>query len=130
MLAYRFGRRFFFSSRRRHTRFKCDWSSDVCSSDLRKRERPDVDVEAPYRWTLGGDNLVPETPPAQASDSSLMDEVGGHLHVAREGVAIENKNSISAPGEQHRDRTAGASSPNNDDIIHGALPKAARLSRD
>src|SRR2546430_6882051 len=25
--------RFFFSSRRRHTRFDCDWSSDVCSSD-------------------------------------------------------------------------------------------------
>src|SRR5260370_5758185 len=25
---------FFFSSRRRHTRFKCDWSSDVGSSDL------------------------------------------------------------------------------------------------
>src|SRR5256886_9032574 len=24
----------FFSSRRRHTRFYCDWSSDVCSSDL------------------------------------------------------------------------------------------------
>src|SRR5260370_18739105 len=24
----------FFSSRRPHTRFKCDWSSDVCSSDL------------------------------------------------------------------------------------------------
>src|SRR5260370_23441707 len=24
----------FFSSRRRHTIFKCDWSSDVCSSDL------------------------------------------------------------------------------------------------
>src|SRR5260370_1728012 len=28
---------FFFSSRRRHTRFKCDWSSDVCSSDLKVR---------------------------------------------------------------------------------------------
>src|SRR5205085_7320485 len=25
---------FFFSSSRRHTRFDCDWSSDVCSSDL------------------------------------------------------------------------------------------------
>src|SRR2546430_11246167 len=25
---------FVFSSRRRHTRFGCDWSSDVCSSDL------------------------------------------------------------------------------------------------
>src|SRR5699024_5176840 len=28
------GARFFFSSRRRHTRSKRDWSSDVCSSDL------------------------------------------------------------------------------------------------
>src|SRR6267143_1435691 len=27
---------FFFSSRRRHTRWNCDWSSDVCSSDLQK----------------------------------------------------------------------------------------------
>ena len=27
---------FFFSSRRRHTRLQGDWSSDVCSSDLRK----------------------------------------------------------------------------------------------
>src|SRR6266511_5725756 len=30
----RFAIRFFFSSRRRHTRFSRDWSSDVCSSDL------------------------------------------------------------------------------------------------
>src|SRR5207237_6789536 len=28
------GRLFLYSRRRRHTRFKCDWSSDVCSSDL------------------------------------------------------------------------------------------------
>src|SRR5690606_40800997 len=31
---------FFFSSRRRHTRFSRDWSSDVCSSDLYS-SRPD-----------------------------------------------------------------------------------------
>src|SRR3954467_4319864 len=30
---------FFFSSRRRHTRLSCDWSSDVCSSDLMIRIR-------------------------------------------------------------------------------------------
>src|SRR5690242_21040347 len=30
---------FFFSSRRRHTRLTCDWSSDVCSSDLAGVER-------------------------------------------------------------------------------------------
>src|SRR2546422_4620429 len=29
---------FFFSSRRRHTRCSRDWSSDVCSSDLRRGE--------------------------------------------------------------------------------------------
>src|SRR2546430_7513393 len=32
---------FFFSSRRRHTRFDCDWSSDVCSSDLGEGEARD-----------------------------------------------------------------------------------------
>src|SRR5437763_3531276 len=36
---------FFFSSRRRHTRYIGDWSSDVCSSDL------DVAVRAPVRRT-------------------------------------------------------------------------------
>src|SRR5260221_6936912 len=30
---------FFFSSRRRHTRSLCDWSSDVCSSDLQSLAR-------------------------------------------------------------------------------------------
>src|SRR5438309_10105760 len=32
---------FFFSSRRRHTRWNCDWSSDVCSSDLARAEALD-----------------------------------------------------------------------------------------
>src|SRR5690606_40566454 len=30
---------FFFSSRRRHTRFSRDWSSDVCSSDLQTEQQ-------------------------------------------------------------------------------------------
>src|SRR5687768_18010852 len=34
------GRFFFFSSRRRHTRCSRDWSSDVCSSDLRVAGEP------------------------------------------------------------------------------------------
>src|SRR2546430_12392593 len=49
---------FFFSSRRRHTRFDCDWSSDVCSSDLAgipvceqqdalRRGRPEPGEEVP-----------------------------------------------------------------------------------
>src|SRR5256886_10793897 len=37
---------FFFSSRRRHTRFDCDWSSDVCSSDLIADPHPKVRAAA------------------------------------------------------------------------------------
>src|SRR5690606_13658669 len=36
---------FFFSSRRRHTRFSRDWSSDVCSSDLAVRVTDLMTVE-------------------------------------------------------------------------------------
>src|SRR5256886_958766 len=42
---------FFFSSRRRHTRFDCDWSSDVCSSDLRA-EMPFLDHLEELRWRI------------------------------------------------------------------------------
>src|SRR5690606_40779854 len=46
---------FFFSSRRRHTRFSRDWSSDVCSSDLASF-RPAINNELSLgsslaRWT-------------------------------------------------------------------------------
>src|SRR3712207_9377290 len=36
---------FFFSSRRRHTRYWRDWSSDVCSSDLDDRRPPALGTE-------------------------------------------------------------------------------------
>src|SRR6266498_4847918 len=48
---------FFFSSRRRHTRCGRDWSSDVCSSDLRELSHrlyaggPDHRVR--QEWILG-----------------------------------------------------------------------------
>src|SRR5215217_8366920 len=38
---------FFFSSRRRHTRYWRDWSSDVCSSDLQATITLGVTTEAP-----------------------------------------------------------------------------------
>src|SRR2546430_4432946 len=37
----------FFSSRRRHTRFDCDWSSDVCSSDLIAAASPSPAASVP-----------------------------------------------------------------------------------
>src|SRR5436309_5374319 len=43
---------FFFSSRRRHTRFSRDWSSDVCSSDLLPLEFPQLRSLSPPRQNL------------------------------------------------------------------------------
>src|SRR3712207_8969567 len=40
---------FFFSSRRRHTRYWRDWSSDVCSSDLRLIRSIEVSLAASRR---------------------------------------------------------------------------------
>src|SRR5438132_9625761 len=42
---------FFFSSRRRHTRSLCDWSSDVCSSDLIAFSACDLGIEDPDEST-------------------------------------------------------------------------------
>src|SRR5205085_8275818 len=45
---------FFFSSRRRHTRFDCDWSSDVCSSDLSDQHDGASDGEHESQDRSGG----------------------------------------------------------------------------
>src|SRR5438034_2188941 len=45
---------FFFSSRRRHTRSLCDWSSDVCSSDLLAFALEHDDRAGPVRALRGG----------------------------------------------------------------------------
>src|SRR6266480_5153077 len=49
---------FFFSSRRRHTRLTCDWSSDVCSSDLERRLHPGQDVVDAAEVDVAGDRAA------------------------------------------------------------------------
>src|SRR5215470_10213704 len=57
---------FFFSSRRRHTRCYRDWSSDVCSSDLRRPALLRLRLVLPRRRPPGGccrnDRLPPPAP--------------------------------------------------------------------
>src|SRR5579862_9936121 len=50
---------FFFSSRRRHTIWNCDWSSDVCSSDLHLRSHPGL-AEIDLGRDAGGAKLRSE----------------------------------------------------------------------
>src|SRR2546430_13084140 len=52
---------FFFSSRRRHTRFDCDWSSDVCSSDL--AACPSRGSSAPHSCACRGRGFQRRAPP-------------------------------------------------------------------
>src|SRR5438132_7937510 len=52
-------RSFFFSSRRRHTRSLCDWSSDVCSSDLAHRDGAAEPVGSAVRARAVGGDLLP-----------------------------------------------------------------------
>src|SRR2546430_3798303 len=76
---------FFFSSRRRHTRFDCDWSSDVCSSDLLSLE-PD-----PGRPYLAGDllgrGLAPRRNGGRRADAVAHPaaRLAGGLRAARRG---------------------------------------------
>ena len=49
---------FFFSSRRRHTRLRRDWSSDVCSSDLVNASRMDMMPGTGFDGVNCGNHLV------------------------------------------------------------------------
>src|SRR5438876_3841685 len=68
---------FFFSSRRRHTRWTGDWSSDVCSSDL--VTRPGY-VQSDQSLTLEDDprprNVIVALNPTGAISGRIFDEYG------------------------------------------------------
>src|SRR2546430_9848752 len=64
----------FFSSRRRHTRFDCDWSSDVCSSDLAI-----LFMTRASRKTIAGD---PVELACELNDAAVAAYNQGQLHKA------------------------------------------------
>src|SRR6266478_7604814 len=91
---------FFFSSRRRHTRFDCDWSSDVCSSDLplgARIEQPGLDV-------------------------------GGHGGVVDEHSAIDKGVVVHAPCEVKRREKGGGGRGGSGDV--GDFPVVIRAGGD
>src|SRR6266478_7679352 len=87
---------FFFSSRRRHTRFDCDWSSDVCSSDLTKLADPKAAKQRfQYRPFAGGGGAVIDDlrgtrsvaggrepfSPGQCAHGFVFSEAGDNSHI-------------------------------------------------
>src|SRR5579875_1647104 len=76
---------FFFSSRRRHTRSLCDWSSDVCSSDLSRPGR----VEQPF-------TIREPATPAQA-DCPIRSEIPSLTALNRLDKQVSASKSPVAP---------------------------------
>src|SRR5215510_5107089 len=109
---------FFFSSRRRHTRWPRDWSSDVCSSDLGGDAERDVDqlpeVEVVLRAGLVVAKALHEVVGAPLADRGgrrqpgLVDLDDGRVRlaelvVAGEGLQVDLLGDVQAlrPGLRH-----------------------------
>src|SRR5690242_21157386 len=84
---------FFFSSRRRHTRLTCDWSSDVCSSDLLSH----------YQLTLEPGTLFAAQPPPLPDEDLAWDMQGAcHAVLAGRGYAQYEVSAFAQSGRQCR----------------------------
>src|SRR5699024_12002406 len=89
---------FFFSSRRRHTRSKRDWSSDVCSSDLNKQievvaaldPTPPEPTEKTQESTPAFSN---QKPIPQANDQKVLKEIQ-YLKELVEKQAVHSKQDL------------------------------------
>src|SRR5690606_1850416 len=85
---------FFFSSRRRHTRFSRDWSSDVCSSDLYYPPNGVFSHQDSGKKNTPANNLSPGVPfygdiIASISNCHFVDQVAGI------GEFVDNKQYVA-----------------------------------
>src|SRR5690606_28079273 len=114
---------FFFSSRSRHTRFSRDWSSDVCSSDLRAQGGPDragepalpVRPARPPPWPAAGQRHGRRRPgrlrgcagQAVVGRPEKAPVAGAHVAVA--GAAVVARRTVRQP----RPGRTGAGQPHD-----------------
>src|SRR6266480_7898549 len=102
---------FFFSSRRRHTRLTCDWSSDVCSSDLTRPATRDG-----ARWPQGCPAHRPPAPTDDAGD-------GGAPSAAPRGVLFR---ASPTTGSWLASGSHGVVGPGVGVVNGDVIPKAAQ----
>src|SRR5690606_39530108 len=87
------GCRFFFSSRRRHTRFSRDWSSDVCSSDLTAAAR---DIAAQF-----GEAVDPSA--FSRAERAALGALLAYVRESQKGVAL----ALRPPARRSEERRVG-----------------------
>src|SRR6266480_5067851 len=81
---------FFFSSRRRHTRLTCDWSSDVCSSDLDHVFAADVSLRQSFdggqTWaSISGVHADQHTMAWDPGTVSTIDQSAERIYLGNDG---------------------------------------------
>src|SRR5690606_39317695 len=92
---------FFFSSRRRHTRFSRDWSSDVCSSDL---PIPPRSRRVAFRWPrcrpCRSAGRTPAAPPRSRAFVRPPEERSEERRVGKEGRSRWSQDQYKKKGSQ------------------------------
>src|SRR5690606_39524571 len=108
---------FFFSSRRRHTRFSRDWSSDVCSSDLtiRIRGRSSIYSNIDPLWVVDGviQHGVPNINPNDVASMSVLKDAAATTQYGSRGtngvIVITTKRARSGEGTLTANLKTGSS---------------------
>src|SRR5260370_37833052 len=101
---------FFFSSRRRHTRFKCDWSSDVCSSDL-----CEINFHVSSRTLQRYQRLALHVRANATPESDLEAILDGGIEAALRSFRWREEDLPAAP---RADRSSGDAMPSGDGKEH------------
>src|SRR6266481_4307012 len=122
---------FFFSSRRRHTRWNCDRSSDVCSSDLHQFGTEGEEIGTPgqtqsgcqpMRDAIGDLRVLQESydDAEEAEDSSRSDQSAG---IERAGTGFAFVLLLGGCFDQRADEAAGKHGSRGSDRKIGASGK-------
>src|SRR3712207_9475031 len=104
------GRLTFFSSRRRHTRYWRDWSSDVCSSDLTDRNAGVTQTGYYMRKFLNPKQVIDNDPTYGSSQNYiiwryaelLLDYAEIDFHQGRTKAALDKVNEIRTRAHMHK----------------------------
>src|SRR2546430_13702910 len=110
---------FFFSSRRRHTRFDCDWSSDVCSSDLRQVH---ADLAS---CGIDADAVPAAQQPDRPADCRLGADVSNNKAVTAAGEA-----PVGDQGHLRSQASSGDGARRAEHLGHAGRPAWALLADD
>src|SRR5699024_11875705 len=92
---------FFFSSRRRHTRSKRDWSSDVCSSDLKSKTKEHISTIQLLQDQIAQLQAENQTLKEQLKIKDKQIETANKLTDQAQQLNVLDKKELDSPVKKH-----------------------------